>query len=68
MKPNFDNISKAELKAYVMSHRDDQEAFYKLVDRLKADSTNQTRYPFPKSLEDIAKVRDIIKENIQKSE
>jgi hypothetical protein len=24
MKPNFDEMSKAELKAYVLSHRDDE--------------------------------------------
>ncbi|BAZ10322.1 hypothetical protein NIES4071_21370 [Calothrix sp. NIES-4071] len=66
MKPNFDSMSKAELRAYVMSHRDDQEAFCKLVDRLKADSTNQTPHPFPKSLEDVAKVQEIIQEKTQK--
>jgi len=26
MKPNFEAMSKAELKAYVLSHRDDDEA------------------------------------------
>ena len=26
MKPNFDAMSKAELKAYVLEHRDDLEA------------------------------------------
>lgn len=67
MKPNFDNMSKAELRAYVMTHREDQEAFCKLIDRLKAESTNQTRHPFPKSLEDVAKVQEIIQEKMRKS-
>jgi flagellar biosynthesis protein FliP len=65
MKPNFDKISKAELRAYVMSHKDDEEAFCKLVDRLKADSTNQTQHPFPKTLEDVAKVQEIIQHKIR---
>ncbi len=35
-KPNFDAMSEAELRAYVYEHRDDQEASYAFVDRLKA--------------------------------
>jgi hypothetical protein len=34
MKPNFDLMSIAELRAYLLAHRDDDEAFYKLADRL----------------------------------
>lgn len=33
MKPNFDEMSKAELKAYVLSHRDDDEAIHALFSR-----------------------------------
>jgi hypothetical protein len=33
MKPNFDDMSKAELKAYVLSHRDDDEAIRTLFSR-----------------------------------
>lgn len=68
MKPDFDTMSKAELRAYVLAHRDDQEAFYKLVDRFKADSKDQVRHPFPKSLEDVAKVKELIQEHIKKLE
>lgn len=35
-KPNFDAMNKAELRAYVIEHQDDQEAFYAFVDRLTA--------------------------------
>ncbi len=65
MKPDFDTMSKAELRTYVLAHRNDQEAFYKLVDRFKADSKNQPRHPFPKSLEDVAKVQELIQEQIR---
>ena len=68
MKPDYDAMSKAELRAYVIAHREDREAFYKLVDRFKADSKNQIRHPFPKSLEDITKVRDLVQEHIQQQE
>ncbi|MFM6202728.1 MAG: DUF6887 family protein, partial [Dolichospermum sp.] len=33
-RPNFQDMSTKELRAYVLSHRDDQEAFYIYVDKL----------------------------------
>lgn len=36
MKPNFNTMSKEELRQYVISHQDDKEAFYKYVDLLKS--------------------------------
>ncbi|MBH8576626.1 hypothetical protein I8752_27285 [Nostocaceae cyanobacterium CENA369] len=33
-KPNFQAMTKQELRAYVLSHRDDQEAFYALTSKL----------------------------------
>lgn len=35
-KPNFDAMSRAELRADVIEHQDDREAFYAFVDRLTA--------------------------------
>jgi len=66
MKPDYNTMTKAELRAYVIANRSDREAFYQLVDRLKADSQNQVIHPFPKSLEDVAKVKTIIQEQIRK--
>ncbi len=37
-KPNFKVMSKAELKQYVLEHRDDDEAFYELSDRIAANA------------------------------
>ncbi|MDJ0800584.1 MAG: hypothetical protein QNJ51_27890 [Calothrix sp. MO_167.B12] len=36
-KPNFQQMSKQELRAYVLEHRDDQEAFYALTNKLKEE-------------------------------
>lgn len=66
MKPDFDKMSKAELRAYVVAHTNDKEAFYKFVDRFKADSNDQGWHPFPQSLEDVAKVSELIQEQIKK--
>ena len=65
-KPNFDAMSKAELRAYVIAHQDDQEAFYTFVDRLTANPSS-VKYPASMTPDEIHKaVLDHI-ENKQKS-
>lgn len=68
MKPDFDKMSKADLRAYMLAHRDDNEAFYKFVERLKADNKDAVRYPSPKTLKDWAKTQKIIQEHLRKLE
>lgn len=36
-KLDFQAMSAKELRAYVLSHRDDKEAFYTYVDKLQAE-------------------------------
>ncbi|MFN6569145.1 DUF6887 family protein [Dendronalium sp. ChiSLP03b] len=36
-KPNFQAMTKQELRAYVLEHRDDQEAFYAFADKLREE-------------------------------
>ncbi len=38
-KRNFQSMSQKELHDYVMTHRDEQEAFYAYVDKLHAEAT-----------------------------
>ncbi|MDZ7962388.1 MAG: hypothetical protein RMY34_31745 [Aulosira sp. DedQUE10] len=54
MKPDFDSMSITELRAYILSHRNDDEAFYKLADRLEASSKDTDLYPIPDTPENIA--------------
>jgi hypothetical protein len=66
-KPNFDAMSKAELRAYVIAHQDDQEAFYALADRLTAKPPIAT-YPASMTPDEIQKaILDIIEQK-QKSQ
>jgi hypothetical protein len=44
MKPNFDEMSKAELKAYVLSHRNDDEAIRVLFSRRNPPDSEATWY------------------------
>lgn len=44
MKPNFDEMSKAELKAYILSHRDDDDAICVLFNRRNPPDSDATWY------------------------
>jgi hypothetical protein len=52
MKPNFSEMSLKELRAYMLAHLDDDEAFYAYVDRSKAEG-NWVKMPPLKSIEDL---------------
>lgn len=68
MKPEFDTMSTAELRAYLLSHRNDDEAFYKLADRLEASSGGGDLYPIPDTSENIAIMEAAIREHVQRLE
>ncbi len=58
-KPNFQTMSLKELRAYVLSHQEDNEAFYTFVDRIHAEKTWKT-YPPLKSMEDMENYPEVI--------
>ena len=60
-KPNFDAMSKAELRAYVIAHQDDQEAFYAFVDLITANPSS-VKYPASMTPEEI---HEAVLEHIQ---
>lgn len=68
MKPDFDAMSIAQLRAYLMLNRNDEEAFYKLVDRLEASSENTDLYPIPDTPENISIMEVAIQEHLKKLE
>lgn len=39
MQPNFETMSKVELRAYIVANPGDQEAFYMFVDRFASTPT-----------------------------
>jgi hypothetical protein len=49
-------------------HRDDDEAFSELADRLEASSENADLYPAPTTPEAIALMEKAIREHVQKLE
>ncbi|MDJ0597529.1 MAG: hypothetical protein QNJ37_01600 [Crocosphaera sp.] len=55
MKPDFNNITKDELRQYVITHQEDKEAFYTYVDRLKSNPSNKV-YSNSLSAQEIDKI------------
>jgi hypothetical protein len=53
-KPNFQTMSQKELHSYVLTHRDDQDAFYAYVDKLHQEG-NWIEMPPVDSVEDLEK-------------
>ncbi len=59
MKPNFKEMSRKQLRAYVLAHRDDDEAFYAYVDKINSEG-NRVKHPPLKSIDDIENYPEFI--------
>jgi hypothetical protein len=60
MKPNFQSMSKVELRNYGLAHRNDEEAFQFYVDRVAAEEGRVTYPPLP-SIDDFENSPELIK-------
>ena len=54
MKPDFNVMTKAELRTYVLAHRDDRAAFQALTDRIYANPNPQ--WYQPEDTEELAEI------------
>ncbi|MEO0538025.1 MAG: hypothetical protein AAF215_29715 [Cyanobacteria bacterium P01_A01_bin.123] len=65
MKPDFNNATKSELRAYVVAHPDDKTAFRMFVDRFTADASPET-FDAPQSKAEIEAIENLIRQRVQK--
>ncbi|UBF27404.1 hypothetical protein K9N68_05485 [Kovacikia minuta CCNUW1] len=63
MKPNFEKMSWAELRAYVLKHREDEEAFQAFIDRRSPDS-EATWYNFPMTEEGQQQMAEVFRRKL----
>lgn len=63
MKPDFTEMTLAELRAYVKKHRTDDEAIYELFVNRRAP--NAKVYPYEQTQEEF---EEILKQKIKKAE
>lgn len=64
-KPDFKAMSRKDLHAYVLAHRDDQDAFYTYVDKLYAEAT-WIEMPPLQSVEDLENYPEFL-EHVRRS-
>ncbi len=67
MKPNFEEMTKAELRGYVLQHRDDLNALEALFDRRNSES-NAIVFHAPQSKEEEQQQFELFKRLINERE
>ncbi len=58
--PDFDSMSREELRQYMLEHRDDKAAFEFYLDKFR--NHNNPVYPAPQSLDDVSYLQKIIRQ------
>ncbi|QSJ16207.1 hypothetical protein JYQ62_31360 [Nostoc sp. UHCC 0702] len=64
-KPDFSKMTRQELRAYVLAHREDDDAIEALI---KRGNPNSIKYPFPQTEEDLREMEEILKRKLGSSE
>lgn len=65
MKPDFDKMPRAELRAYVLAHREDIEALRILMSRR---NPNTKQYKFPDTEEGWQQMEEVFRRKIEGEE
>jgi hypothetical protein len=60
-KPDFNQMSRQELRAYVLAHRDDDEAIEALI---KRGNPASPVYPFPQTDDDLKAMGEILQKKL----
>lgn len=63
-KPDFSRMTRQELRAYILAHREDDEAIEALINR---GNPNSRTYPFPQTDEDLRAMEEILKRKLGSS-
>jgi hypothetical protein len=66
MKPDFKAMNKLELRAYVLAHRDDEDAFHAYIDKLQSDD-RRVKHPATESLEHLSNYPNFNRTNTNNS-
>lgn len=62
-QPDFNIMTKGQLRAYVIAHPDDQAAFHTFVDRFTAEAPLET-FDIPKSNAEVEEVDILIRQKL----
>ncbi|MEB3211589.1 MAG: hypothetical protein VKL39_09540 [Leptolyngbyaceae bacterium] len=62
MKPDFSKMTRQELRQYVLSHREDDDAIAALIHR---GNSNAVNYPFPEHEEDLEWMSELLQQKLK---
>jgi hypothetical protein len=65
MKPDFSRMSREDLRAYVLVHREDDDAIEVLI---KSRNPNSPKHRFPQTDEDLMEMEKILKQKLGASD
>lgn len=66
MKQDFQTLNKSDLRAYVIAHPDDKEAFYAFVDSFTKDATSETFF-VPRSTDEVKEIENLVSQKVRNS-
>lgn len=66
IKPDLESVTKTELRAYIISHPEDKDAFRIFVDRFTAEASPET-FAVPQSRAEVEEVETLIRQRLQQS-
>lgn len=66
-QPNFEAMSRKQLRAYILEHRDDEQAFRVYMDRITAEPPTEV-YPAPQSIDDLKHFSQLLEKHRQQQE
>jgi hypothetical protein len=65
MKPDFNKMSRTELRAYILVNREDDDAIEALINRM---NPNSPVYPYPQTEEDFKQMQELLRQKLIKDE
>jgi hypothetical protein len=65
-KPDFTTMPRAELRQYILNHREDDEAFQTYLDRFTSEDT--VIFPAPQSIEDLENFPELHRQNLERQQ
>lgn len=60
-KPDFSKMTRQELRAYILAHREDDEAIEVLI---KRGNPNSPKHRFPQTDEDLREMEEILRRKL----
>jgi len=66
IKLDFNTMTKKELRAYVIAHPSNKDAFRIFVDRFTVNASSET-FAMPHSVTDIQEIENLIKQKLEQS-